>query len=98
MEPCDLRRVRHRLRRLETLLGCHERAFYFFGVVPREVLYDNIRTVVTDRDRYGLHRYKRTFLDFARHYGFLPRLCRPYRARPRARSSALSVGRTSSGP
>jgi transposase len=44
--------------RLETLLGCHERAFYFFGGVPREVLYDNMRTVVTDRDRYGpgLHR------------------------------------------
>ena len=39
--------------RLETLLGCHERAFYFFGGVPREVLYDNMRTVVTDRDRYG---------------------------------------------
>jgi transposase len=27
--------------RLETLLGYHERAFYFFGGVPREVLYDN---------------------------------------------------------
>jgi transposase len=39
--------------RLDTLLGCHERAFYFFGGVPREVLYDNMRTVVTDRDRYG---------------------------------------------
>jgi transposase len=53
--------------RLETLLGCHERAFYFFGGVPREVLYDNMRTVVTDRDRYGpgLHRYNRSFLYFA---------------------------------
>jgi transposase len=60
---------------LETLLGCHERAFYFFDGVPREVLYDNMRTVVTDRDRYGpgLHRYNRTFLDFAHHHGFLPR-------------------------
>jgi transposase len=68
--------------RLETPLGCHERAFYFFGGVPREVLYDNMRTVVTERDRYepGLHRYNRTFLDFAHHHGFRPRLCRPYRA------------------
>jgi transposase len=42
-----------------------------------------MRTVVTDRDRYGpgLHRYNRTFLDFAHHHGFLPRLCRPYRAK-----------------
>jgi len=39
--------------RMETLLGCHERAFFYFGGVPREVLYDNMRTVVTARDRYG---------------------------------------------
>ena len=73
--------------RLETLLGCHERAFYFFGGVPREVLYDNMRTVVTDRDQYGpgLHRYNRTFLDFAHHHGFLPRLCRPYRAKTKGK-------------
>ena len=32
--------------RMETLLGCHERAFYYFGGVLREVLYDNMRTVV----------------------------------------------------
>jgi transposase len=94
--------------RLETLLGCHERAFYFFGGVPREVLYDNMRTVVTGRDQYGpgLHRYNRTFLDFAHHYGFLPRLCRIGR-RPKARSNASSAtcvaastfrSRVSSGP
>jgi transposase len=73
--------------RLETLLGCHERAFFFFGGIPREVLYDNMRTVVTDRDQYGpgLHRYNRTFLDFAHHYSFLPRLCRPYRAKTKGK-------------
>jgi transposase len=73
--------------RLETVLSCHESAFYFFGGVPREVLYDNMRTVVTDRDQYGpgLHRYNRTFLDFAHHHGFLPRLCRPYRAKTKGK-------------
>ena len=73
--------------RLETLLDCHEHAFFFFGGVPREVLYDNMRTVVTDRDQYGpgLHRYNRTFLDFAHHHGFLPRLCRPYRAKTKGK-------------
>ncbi len=72
---------------LETLLSCHERGFYFFGGVPREVLYDNMRTVVSERDRYGpgLHRYNRTFLDFAHHYGFVPRLCRPYRAKTKGK-------------
>ncbi len=73
--------------RLETLLGCHERAFYFFGGVPREALYDNMRTVVSDRDFYGpgLHRYNRTFLDFAHHHGFVPRLCRPYRPKTKGK-------------
>jgi len=73
--------------RLETLLGCHERAFFFFGGVPREVLYDNMRTVVTERDHYGpgMHRYNRTFLDFAHHHGFVPRLCRPYRAKTKGK-------------
>ncbi len=67
--------------RMATLLGCHERAFHYFGAVPREVLYDNMRTVVTERDRYGpgRHRYNRTFLDFAHHHGLVPRLCQPYR-------------------
>jgi transposase len=73
--------------RLETLLGCHERAFYFFGGVPREVLYDNMQAVVTARDAYGpgRHRYNRTFLDFAHHHGFRPRLCQPYRPRTKGK-------------
>lgn len=68
--------------RLETLLAAHEHAFLAFGGVPREVLYDNMRTVVQERDRYGQgkHRFHPGFLDFAGHCGFRPRLCRPYRA------------------
>jgi transposase len=39
-----------------------------------------MHAVVTARDAYGAgrHRYNRTFLDFAHHYGFQPRLCQPY--------------------
>ena len=68
--------------RLDTLLAAHERAFLFFGGVPRDVLYDNMRTVVLERYRYGAgqHRFHPGFLDFAGHCGFRPRLCRPYRA------------------
>ena len=73
--------------RLETLLAAHERAFLTFGGVPRVVLYDNMRTVVLQRDCYGpgLHRYHPTFLDFARHCGFRPRLCQPYRPRTKGK-------------
>lgn len=68
--------------RLETLLACHEGAFEWFEGVPREVLYDNMKTVVLERDAYGPgeHRFQPAFLDFAGHHGFVPRLCRPYRA------------------
>lgn len=73
--------------RLERLLGCHEAAFASFGGTPREALYDNMRTVVLGRDAYGpgLHRLQPAFRDFARHHGFVPRLCRPYRAQSKGK-------------
>lgn len=73
--------------RLETLIACHEAAFAFFGGTPHEVLYDNMRTVVIGRDAYGpgKHRLQPGFRDFAHHHGFLPRLCRPYRAQTKGK-------------
>lgn len=73
--------------RVETLLACHEHAFLAFGGVPREVLYDNVKTVVIDRDAYGhgRHRFHAGFIDFAGHHGFRPRLCQPYRARTKGK-------------
>lgn len=74
-------------QQVETLLHCHERAFEFFGGVPYEILYDNMKTVVIERHAYAenKHRFHATFLDFARHYSFLPRLCRPYRAKTKGK-------------
>ena len=71
----------------ETLRCCHEHAFGFFAGVPREVLYDNMKTVVLERNAYGrnLHRFHPGFLDYAGHAGFLPRLCRPYRAKTKGK-------------
>jgi transposase len=58
-----------------------------FGGVPIEVLYDNMRTVVIERNTYGrgVHRFHPAFLDYARHAGFLPRLCPPYRAQTKGK-------------
>jgi transposase len=80
VEFCDDERV-------ETLIGCHENAFLSFAGVPREVLYDNMKTVVVDRNAYGrgVHRFHPGFLDYARHAGFLPRLCQPYRAQTKGK-------------
>jgi len=73
--------------RLETLIAAHENAFLAFGGVPREVLYDNMRTVVVERNAYGRgrHRFQAGFLDFARHCGFRPRLCQPGRAQTKGK-------------
>ena len=45
--------------RSEELIACHRRMLGAFGGVPREILYDNMKTVVTHRDAYGrgLHKF-----------------------------------------
>ena len=77
---------------LSTLLACHANCFDWFGGVPRRVLYDNMKTVVVARDAYGpkQHRFQPGFLDFARHYGFAPELCRPYRAKTKGKVERMN--------
>ncbi len=67
--------------RSEALLACHRRMFAAFGGVPREILYDNMKTVVTGRDAYGRgrHRFHDALWALAGECGFRPRLCRPRR-------------------
>jgi len=73
--------------KVSTLIGCHERSFAAFGGVVRQVLYDNMKTVVLERDVQGegAHRFHAGFLDYARHAGFVIKLCRPYRARTKGK-------------
>jgi transposase len=73
--------------KVETLIACHERAFAAFGGVTRRVLYDNMKTVVLERDAYGdgEHRYHAGFLDYAKHSGFVIKLCQPYRAKTKGK-------------
>lgn len=73
--------------RAETLIRCHHTLFEALGGVPKEILYDNARTIVLERDAYGEghHRWHPQLLDLAKQYGFLPRLCRPYRARTKGK-------------
>ncbi len=73
--------------RLETLLDAHERFFEAAGGVPCTLLYDNMKTVVVHRNAYGPgeHRLNAGFREFAKHHGFLPRLCRPRRAQTKGK-------------
>lgn len=67
--------------------SCHRNAFSFFGGVPREVLYDNMKTVVLQRDAYqtGQHRFHPSLWQFGKEMGFSPRLCRPFRAQTKGK-------------
>lgn len=60
------------------LIDGHQRAFAWFQGYPQELLYDNARTMVMT-DEPGEGRLNKVFKDFAEHYGFEPRFCRPYR-------------------
>jgi transposase len=72
-------------QKLGTLLRMHEAAFYEWGVVPDEILYDRMKTVWTGIDERGEIVWNAIFLDFARYWGFTPRLCRPYRAQTKGK-------------
>lgn len=64
-----------------------ESAFAAFGGVPAEILIDNARALVVRHD--GASRivaFNDKFLAFARHWGFAPRACAPYRARTKGKT------------
>ncbi len=57
------------------LLACHKRAFAYFGGIPEEILYDNMKTAfLYDSDTQKWKPHPR-LLHFANHYGFTPRRC-----------------------
>jgi transposase len=58
-----------------TLLACHALAFAYFGGVPSEILYDNMRTAFQP-DSEGVWRPTKKLLSLAVHYGFIPQRCR----------------------
>jgi transposase len=72
-------------QKLGTLLRMHEEAFRQLGGVPEEILYDRMKTVWLATDERGEIVWNPVFLDFARYWGFTPRLCRPYRAQTKGK-------------
>ena len=72
---------------IDSLLQCHEQLFEVLGGVPKQCVYDNMKTVVIKRNAYGpgQHQLHSKFNDFAKHYGFLPYLCKPYRPKTKGK-------------
>jgi hypothetical protein len=69
---------------MQTVLRCHMAAFEAIGGVPKEILYDRMKTAVIGEGG-GSIVYNRALIDFARHYGFQPKACRPYRAKTKGK-------------
>jgi transposase len=70
---------------LQTVLRCHIAAFEALSGVPAEILYDRMKTAVLGEiDEQGI-AYNRQLLALAAHYGFLPKACRPYRAKTKGK-------------
>ena len=70
---------------LQTVLRCHMAAFTALGGVPREILYDRMKTAVIGEDAEAHIIYNRVLIEFAGHYRFHPRACRPYRAKTKGK-------------
>lgn len=73
--------------KIETLIECHLNAFKYFGGVPKECLFDNMKTVIIERNSYGSgqHKFNPMFKDFAKHCGFKIKVCKPYRAKTKGK-------------
>jgi transposase len=69
-----------------TLIQCHLNAFQCFGGYTKEILYDNMKQIVITRAlKSSDSDWNTKYEDFFRHYGFIPRLCRPYRAQTKGK-------------
>jgi transposase len=70
---------------IESFLEGHVRVFDWLGGVPRECVYDNLRSAVAKRDSRQVIRWNQRFLHLRGHYAFHSTACTP--ATPREKGS-----------
>lgn len=73
---------------LEQLMKCHMNAFAYFNGVPKQILYDNMKTVVIKHSPTEI-RFNRKFEEFLAYYGIVPKACKP--ARPQTKGKVESA-------
>lgn len=69
---------------MPAFLHGHVSAFNFFGGVPRELLYDNLKSAVLERSGDAI-RFHPTLLELSGHYRFLPKPVAPARGNEKGR-------------
>ena len=74
-------------QKMHTLMHGLEEAFAFFGGVPKELLFDQLKSVIIDDQRRngGALLENLEFLRFAEHWRVRIRACRPYRAQTKGK-------------
>jgi transposase len=72
---------------MTTVISGLEEAFSYFGGVPAELLFDQMKAVIIDDQRAdgGKLLENPEFLRFAAHWDFRIRACRPYRAKTKGK-------------
>lgn len=72
---------------MATVIEGLEAAFAYFGGVPHELLFDQMKSVILEDQRPagGKLLENAEFLRFAGHWGFRIRACRPYRAKTKGK-------------
>jgi transposase len=72
---------------MRALLAGLEEAFGFFGGVPQELLFDQMKSVITKDGRLNGEKLVTNgeFVRYAAHWGFKVRACRPYRAKTKGK-------------
>lgn len=71
-------------QKVETWLGCHRRAFEFFGGVPRKIIIDNPKCAIT-RACYRDPVVQRAYAECAEGYGFIISPCPPREPKKKGR-------------
>jgi transposase len=73
---------------MQVLMSGLESAFRYFGGVPREILFDQLKAVIISDDRQnegGKLLENSEFLRFSNHWDYRIRACRPYRAQTKGK-------------
>ncbi|MDV7750003.1 IS21 family transposase [Enterococcus faecium] len=80
-------------RKQDTLFECLDDAFYHTGGVPKEIWFDNMKTVVDQsRSQFSKAHFNERFYAFSKDAGFKPIACRPFR--PQTKGCVEALART----
>lgn len=75
----------------KTLFNCMNMAFKYYGGMPKEVLFDNMKTVIDQvKSSFSNVVYNAKFAQYAKDAGFEIFSCRPYRPRTKGKVETLA--------